>query len=581
MNGLNYLLQTNLYLVLFMGFYVLVLRNETFFRHNRIYLNASVLLSFAIPFINSPWFRDLFITQKVREAFVPSHLIYETIVVSVNEEANNWTVADILLRIYISGTALLLVRFFIQLILLNSSLKFKKGSAFSFFKILVVDKELPQAETIINHEKVHIRQWHSADVILIELASIISWFNPVVYLYKKEIRHIHEFIADEEAVSLLQSKADYAVLLFSNTMGIDPHHLSNNFFNHSLLKRRIIMLNKNKSRRTGLWKYGFSAPLFALMLIVSAASVATDKSGLIAGADKLISPLENVPGLNNLSPSEASYENPESLNKPTVPAIDKDLSVPLNSAKNKPVPASSKNAQIDYTALKEHIQRNIKYPASAKQNNITGYVMVNFKIQNQKVTNVKIAKGLQNDVDNEVLRTFSLFTKEIQVENNNYSMAIVFKLIGIESEFKVLPLTGKYYFLGSIVVTAMAGSGKAINNSPNDDNAIKDFASVEVLPEFEGGMKGWSEYLRNELKYPAAAKTNDIQGRVILSFIANKDGSLSDIKVLRGLGHGTDEEAVRVVKNSPKWKPGLQNGQPVRVAYTMPIFFQLPPKTNN
>lgn len=197
MNGLNYLLQTNLYLVLFMGFYALVLRNETFFRQNRIYLNASVLLSFAIPFIYSPWFRDLFITQKVREVFVPSQTIYETIVVGVNEEASRWTIGDVIFWVYISGTAILLARFLIRLILLRSNLKPEKGSAFSFFKILVVDKELPQAETIINHEKVHIRQWHSADIILIELAAIINWFNPIVYLYKKEIRHIHEFTADE------------------------------------------------------------------------------------------------------------------------------------------------------------------------------------------------------------------------------------------------------------------------------------------------------------------------------------------------------------------------------------------------
>ncbi len=207
MNGLNYLLQTNLYLVLFMGFYVLVLRNETFFRHNRIYLNASILLSFAIPFINSPWFNDMFITQKVRAATeAPAQLIYDVIVVSSNEEASHWTMADIIFWIYISGAILLLARFLVQLIKLNSNLKFKKGSAFSFFRILVVDHELPQAETIINHEKVHIRQWHSADIILIEIAAIINWFNPIAHLYKKEIRHIHEFIADIFSSKRVQRK---------------------------------------------------------------------------------------------------------------------------------------------------------------------------------------------------------------------------------------------------------------------------------------------------------------------------------------------------------------------------------------
>lgn len=582
MNGLNYLLQTNLYLVLFMGFYALVLRNETFFRHNRIYLNASILLSFAIPFINSPWFNDMFITQKVRAATeAPAQLIYDVIVVSSNEEASHWTMADIIFWIYISGAILLLARFLVQLIRLNSNLKLKKGSAFSFFRILVVDHELPQAETIINHEKVHIRQWHSADIILIEIAAIINWFNPIAHLYKKEIRHIHEFIADEETVFVLQSKSDYALLLFSNTLGIDPHQLSNSFFNNSLLKRRIIMLNKNKSGRTGLWKYGFSAPLFALMLIVSAASVATEKSDLIAQAEKLISPVTEISRQDNLLISKPNTENSAISNEEIRSQSKKGSlisSIPVG------IPAAGESSQETYAALKNHIQKNIKYPASARQNNITGYVMVNFKIQNQKVTNAEIAKSLQNDIDNEVLRTFNLFTEGIPAEDNNYSMAIGFQLTGIASKTAVLPATGKNYFVGSIVVTGYKSVDKSDAASKNyqlSEVVIKDFASVEVLPEFPGGMKGWGEYLQKTLKYPAEARKNNITGRVILSFVVLKDGSITGIKILRGIGGGADEEAVRVVKQSPNWIPGEQNGRPVNVAYTMPIFFQLAAKTTN
>jgi len=108
-----------------------------------------------------------------------------------------------------------------------------------------------------------------------------------------------------------------------------------------------------------------------------------------------------------------------------------------------------------------------------------------------------------------------------------------------------------------------------------EDNSIKDFASVEVLPEFQGGMAGWGKYLQKNLKYPPMARENNITGRVIMSFVVEKNGNLTDIKVLRGIGGGCDEEAIRVLKNAPAWKPGIQNGRPVRVAYTMPIFFQL------
>ena len=120
--------------------------------------------------------------------------------------------------------------------------------------------------------------------------------------------------------------------------------------------------------------------------------------------------------------------------------------------------------------------------------------------------------------------------------------------------------------------------GEVVINDKSADNEVKDFASVEVLPEFEGGMAGWAAYLRKTLKYPEDAKKNNIQGRVIISFVVQKDGSLTDIKVLRGIGGGADEEAVRVLKEAPKWRPGIQNGKLVMVAYTLPIFLQLPAK---
>ncbi|MGB4399566.1 MAG: M56 family metallopeptidase, partial [Daejeonella sp.] len=295
MNGLNYLIQTNLYLLLFMGFYVLVLRNETFFRQNRFFLNTSIFLSFLIPFFNSDWFRDLFITQRVREAAImPTQMMYETIIVGATDTAPTLSVSDALFWVYASGATFLLSRFLLRLMFLKSRLTVTKGSAFSFFNTLVVDTEIPKSETIIGHEKVHMRQWHSADIIFIELAAIVNWFNPVMYLYKKEIRHIHEFIADEEAAKLMQSKSDYAMLLFSNTLGVDPLHLTNNFFNKSLLKRRILMLHKTKSRSTGLWKYGFSAPLFILMLIVSAAAASSENNLLSVDGERTIKPIEHI-----------------------------------------------------------------------------------------------------------------------------------------------------------------------------------------------------------------------------------------------------------------------------------------------
>lgn len=101
---------------------------------------------------------------------------------------------------------------------------------------------------------------------------------------------------------------------------------------------------------------------------------------------------------------------------------------------------------------------------------------------------------------------------------------------------------------------------------------------VEHMPEFPGGDKGFYQYIADNIKYPTEARENGIIGRVIVNFIVEPDGSVSDIKVLRGIGGGCDEEVVRLVESMPKFKPGIQNGDAVRVSYTVPVIFRLEDK---
>lgn len=101
------------------------------------------------------------------------------------------------------------------------------------------------------------------------------------------------------------------------------------------------------------------------------------------------------------------------------------------------------------------------------------------------------------------------------------------------------------------------------------------FLSVEEQPEFPGGAPKMLEYIQKNIKYPMMARESDIQGRVFVNFVVEPDGSISKVKVLRGIGGGCDEEAVRVVESMPKWKPGKQRGTAVRVSFTVPIVFKL------
>ncbi len=101
------------------------------------------------------------------------------------------------------------------------------------------------------------------------------------------------------------------------------------------------------------------------------------------------------------------------------------------------------------------------------------------------------------------------------------------------------------------------------------------FKVVEVMPEFPGGAAKMMEYIQKNMKYPMMARESDIQGRVFVNFVVEPDGSISNVAVLRGIGGGCDEEAVRVVQSMPKWNPGKQRGTAVRCAFTVPIIFKL------
>lgn len=125
-----------------------------------------------------------------------------------------------------------------------------------------------------------------------------------------------------------------------------------------------------------------------------------------------------------------------------------------------------------------------------------------------------------------------------------------------------------------VVITTVAGDGPK-QAAVVEDTKVYDFTSLEKNPEYPGGIEKFYEYVSKAVKYPQMAQDANIQGKVLLSFVVEKDGSLTDIRVDRKLGGGTDEEAVRVLKASRKWIPGVQNGKRVRVKYNIPISFTL------
>ena len=318
MNGILYLLQVNLYLIAFYAFYRLLLSKETFFGLNRGYLIGSTLLSFGIPVFQSDWLKEWLAPQKVQE--VAQQLNYQTYeFITATPTAEVISMADILVWIYFTVVGILLIRLIYRLIKAYRWVKNPQNNlqACSFFNYVAVDEDLEGREAIMVHEQIHVQEGHSADVLFFELNIIVNWFNPVAYLYKKEIRKVHEYIADAAASETLSEKSAYAMLLFHENFGLKAQDLTNSFFNQSILKQRIMMLQKNKSKRSALLKYGFTAPLFLGMLVVSSAFV-SEKSTQQVVESVLTDTIQNPA----IPPSAPKPEAPKKAPKTGIKADD-------------------------------------------------------------------------------------------------------------------------------------------------------------------------------------------------------------------------------------------------------------------
>ncbi|MFC0516636.1 TonB family protein [Mucilaginibacter angelicae] len=552
MSWWQYLLLVNIYLLLFYGFYVLLLRKETFFQLNRLYLVSAALLSFMIPVMQANWVQNLFITQQVKYTLYSSPvLVYHFKPI----EESPVSIGQILLILYLAGIMFLSGRLVWQLFKLKKVISQPVSDvSYSFFKKVKLNADGEENAAIATHEDVHAKQWHSADVLLVELVMIINWFNPVVYFYRRAIKHIHEFIADRHAVKAGTDKAAYAMLLLSQTFHTPSHDLVNSFFNKSLLKERIIMLQKNNSHRMALIKYGLSAPLFILMMVLSSATINNSDTITVINtkADKVFStPASKV--------TEITIDEPSKADERVVGAAD---TTPVFSVVEH-VPEFPGGLE----AFSKFLSGNIKYPATAPEQKIQGRVIITFVVERDgALSNEKVVRGITEDLNNEALRVIKLSPKWKPGVQNNHPVRVQYS---VPINFALTP-DENVKFSGT---SAQNDTNKATGVKPNKSGDV--FTSVEHMPEFAGGVEAFSKFLWANVKYPKIAREKNIQGRVISVFIVEKDGTLSDIKIVKGIGYGCDDEALRVLKLSPAWNPGTQNGRPVRVKYAVPISFTL------
>jgi hypothetical protein len=274
---LRYALESGVCLALFYVIYWVFLKDETYFFLNRLYLVSALALSFLIP--------GLKITSPLLSARAVSASASLSQVQAVPVRSLGW--GDMLLAVYIAGVIVFLMRFVYHLIKLRSvvrryGLQVRGGikivsidrefAPFSFLNIVFLnEKDVSQddLERILVHERVHIHQGHSLDVLLMELVIVLQWFNPFVWPYKKSLQETHEYLADHGVIAQGFSAVMYKRLVFEQHVGAQLFEFANNF-KQSQIKRRLTMMSKIKSRNAAKLKMLFILPLASLLVLAFA-----------------------------------------------------------------------------------------------------------------------------------------------------------------------------------------------------------------------------------------------------------------------------------------------------------------------
>jgi TonB family C-terminal domain len=551
---LTYFIKVNIAFVILYGFYRLLFYRDTFFNLRRVTLLSFFLLAFSYPLFNiQDWIKSHDPIVEVIYAY--SYILPD---ITVNAEATEASWTSILQAvgrlIYLTGIIVLLVRFFVQLFSilriaytgrrtkLNGITIYEPKEAaqpFSFFKLIFIspsqhsEKEIDE---ILTHEHTHAIQWHSIDVVLCELVTIICWINPFAWLLKREVRLNLEYLADN---TVLKSGYDIKTYQY-HLLGLANHKAAAtiyNSFNVLDLKNRIIMMNKKQSHKVGMMKYFVFLPITALLMLLS---------NMEAVARIEVIPTESIPEFEVLLPEEAIAQQ--------------DTSTVFTMVETPPkFPGGDEK-------LMQFISQNINYPKDAQEAGVQGRVILSYVVNKDgSVSDIKVARSIHPSLDAEAIRVIKSMPEWTPGKQRGETVRVKY----------TIPITFSLNVRGEPSVNRLSGEQNLKQPQSPKEPADGVYTVVEVAPKFPGGENGVVKFITENINYPMDAKDAGLQGRVIVAFVVNEDGSLSNISVVRAIHPSLDAEAIRVVKAMPKWTPGEQRGKAVKVRYVLPVTFRL------
>ena len=608
-----YLIKSALLLSMGVTLFMLLMKRETFHRFNRWLLLLVVAMSLVVPTIEFSFDSPMaFFSQIIEEAVVGGAGPVSDIQISFAEpvvatlsadeaQPEDFTLwqhlsqletIDWVVVVYFMVALFLIVRLFYMyarvVAILRSGLRVDSAlynmsnnvrmvvhnadyKPFSWFGWVSISRtDLAECgREILTHEAAHVKCKHSYDILFADLVIILQWFNPMAWVMKNLLKDIHEYEADSAVLAAGVDAKSYQLLIIKKAVGARLYSIANSF-NHSLTKKRITMMCKEKS---SLWQC--TKALYVLPLAVVAACTFSSPNNATddKGSEKVVNQETSASNL----PEVVMDANPKENASDAVQCVQV---VAYGKKSNEQVKVYEVVEQLPEFVggtgeLMQFLCRNIKYPKESRDKNSQGKCLVSFVVdKNGGIYDVKVAKTSgDNLLDAEAVRVVKTMPawkpgkqggKAVDVR---FTLPVVFRLQGPN-----------------------APASPSMNNTSDNNNALPDvqvvtygnenkervYQVVEQQPEYPGGMAELMRFLSRNTKYPDECRKNNIQGKSYIGFIVDKNGTIRDVSVVKTSGNDLlDAEAIRVVKSMPAWNPGKQKGEAVNVRYTLPVFFRL------
>ncbi len=645
-----YLLQVTFCLAFFYGFYHLALRKETMFDTNRMYLLVTLTISLTLPLIK------IYIDHQNAQASMPSYVLVGAYINDFSSSistsaAKTFLWGKLIAAVYFTGVAVMSFRLFLalkqivdirkngtQMVLSGHSyiISSQVKSPFSFFNTIYLPKDHSFGESELNeviaHELAHVRARHTWDVILMELICIKLWPSPMIYLYRKSLKEVHEYVADA-AVLKDTPWENYAQLLVSQQHSKLQNILSNQLI-YSQLKKRLVMMNQERSGAAARYKYlGFIPVLLLALVFFSFREKPIDEISLKMLNDRIISlsigsdqkiysskTEVQIEGLESFLRKQISMSNDtlllvnvdkkltggylgeidsigQKVKIHTVFVLDSDFSLNGDSL-NIQTELGNPELQFGRDNAIGIVQSDRKLPVFpgcadvplAEQEECGTSNLVDYILRNMVYPESVKKAGLEGNVVVKFTVGADGLVKNIQVAkalHPDADQAVVNLVKRMNAKVgKWLPAVkeGKYHDSEMYLPVKFALDNTGIAEEP--------YQYAEELPRFPGceqitnvddrkacATRNMYEFIYTNIRYPKQDRVNKIEGHCIVQFVIGVDGNLSDIEVRRSPSDAMAEEVIRIMNlmaaMPERWTPARNEGKAVPMRFTLPVKFKL------